>query len=116
MQSGLADFRVFAIAFSFESTLYPLGDFGVVVRMRGFDRCGGKVLAALGGFLVFFGNNVWLEQGSQPGMLEEHGVCRAEIGDFVQAAGGEVMCGGGEGVFWKVWWLAVDDGLGWKFD
>jgi len=48
-------------------------------------------------------------------MLEEHGVCRAEIGDFVQAAGGEVMCGGGEGVFRKVWWLAVDDGLGWKF-
>ena len=44
-------------------------------------------------------------------MLEEHGVCRAEVGNFVQAASGEVVSGSREGVLWKVWRFAVDDGL-----
>jgi len=44
-------------------------------------------------------------------MLEEHGVCRAKIRNLVQAASGEVMGGSRERLLWKVWWLAIDDGL-----
>lgn len=100
------------LPFPLKSTLDPLGDLAVVVLMGGFDGGGGKVLAALGGFFVFLGDDVGLEQGRQPGVLQEHGVGGAQFGDLVEAAGGEVVGGGGEFVLWEVWGVAVDDGLG----
>ena len=44
-------------------------------------------------------------------MLQEHGVCGPQFGDFVQAAGDEVARRFAEGVGWEVWGGAVDDGL-----
>jgi hypothetical protein len=64
VQSGLSDLGQFALAFPLDGTLDPLGDFGVVVGMCSLCRGGSKVLAALGGFLIFFRNDIWFKQGS----------------------------------------------------
>jgi hypothetical protein len=64
VQGGLGDLRQFAFAFPLKSALDPLSDLGIVVGMCGLSRCRSEVLAALGGFLVFFRNDIWFEQGS----------------------------------------------------
>lgn len=100
------------LPFPREGLLNPLSDLAVVVLMGRLDGGGGEVLATLGGFFVFLGDDVGFEKGRQPGVLQEHGVGGAQFGDLVEAAGGEVVGGRGEFVLGEVWGVAVDDGLG----
>lgn len=100
------------LPFPREGSLNPLSDLAVVVLMGRLDGGGGEVLAALGGFFVFLGDDVGFEKGRQPGVLQEHGIGGAQFRDLVEAAGGEVVGGGGEFVLWEVWGVAVDNGLG----
>lgn len=100
-----------ALALPLQRADDPLRDIFVMVLVRRVHRGGGQILAALGGLLVFLGDGGGFEHGREPGVLQEHGVGGAEVGDFVEAAGGEVVGGGGEGFGGEVGWFAVDDGL-----
>ena len=72
-----------------------------------------QLAAGFGGFFVFFRDGAGFHERGQPGVLQEHGVGRAEFRDLVQTAGDEVagrfaVAFGGE-----VGGFAVDDGLCW---
>jgi len=70
-----------AVLLALYGGLDPLGDFGIF---------GAGVVGGGGGLAVLLADAVGFGEGGEPGVFEEHAVCRTQIGDLVQAAAHEV--------------------------